>query len=88
MGVLPMTTIAGSSTTLAASDIADFKAGLRGQLLCPSDSGYDDAHTIWNAHIDKRPAMIAPCIGVADVVELTDQYDPSNFFRNNQTIRP
>jgi FAD/FMN-containing dehydrogenase len=64
-----MTTITGSSTTLAASDIADFKAGLRGQLLCPSDSGYDEARTIWNAHIDKRPAMIARCIGVADVIE-------------------
>jgi hypothetical protein len=64
-----MTTITGSSTPLAASDIADFKGGLRGQLLCPSDSGYDQARTIWNAHINKRPAMIVRCIGVADVIE-------------------
>ena len=45
-----------------------FKAGLRGELLRPGDSGYDDARKIWNGMIDKRPALIARCAGVADVI--------------------
>ena len=46
-----------------------FKAGLRGELLRPGDSGYDDARKIWNGMIDKRPALIVRCAGVADVIQ-------------------
>ena len=42
---------------------------LRGQLLLPHSDGYDDARQIWNAMIDRRPAMIVRCAGTADVVE-------------------
>jgi FAD/FMN-containing dehydrogenase len=49
--------------------IEDFKTRLRGQLLQPNDSGYDEARKIWNAMIDKRPAMVVRCAGVADVME-------------------
>ncbi|MDB5824881.1 MAG: FAD-linked oxidase [Herminiimonas sp.] len=49
--------------------IEDFKIRLRGQLLQPNDSGYDEARQIWNAMIDKRPALIVRCAGVADVME-------------------
>jgi FAD/FMN-containing dehydrogenase len=41
---------------------------LRGSVLLPSDPGYDDARSIWNAMIDRRPAAIARCLGAADVV--------------------
>jgi FAD/FMN-containing dehydrogenase len=41
---------------------------LRGPLLVPGDSGFDDARSVWNAMIDRRPAGIARCLGVADVV--------------------
>lgn len=44
------------------------KEGLRGKLLLPDDSQYDDARSIWNGMIDRRPAMIAQCLGVRDVV--------------------
>ncbi len=37
-------------------------------LLRPGDAGYDDARTIHNAMIDRRPALIARCAGVADVL--------------------
>jgi FAD/FMN-containing dehydrogenase len=43
-------------------------ANMRGTLLTPGDPGYDDGRTIWNGMIDRRPAMIARCIGVADVM--------------------
>jgi FAD/FMN-containing dehydrogenase len=44
-----------------------FKATLRGPVLQPGDPGYDDARALWNAMIDKRPALIVRCAGTADV---------------------
>jgi FAD/FMN-containing dehydrogenase len=40
----------------------------RGELLLPTSPGYDPARRIWNGAIDRRPALIARCTGVADVV--------------------
>ena len=69
MTALAMTTITGSSITVETSDIEALKANFRGHIICSGDPGYDEARTIWNAHIDKRPAMILRCVGVADVVQ-------------------
>jgi FAD/FMN-containing dehydrogenase len=44
------------------------KARLRGALLLPADAGYDEARSIWNAMIDRRPVAIVRCLGVGDVV--------------------
>jgi FAD/FMN-containing dehydrogenase len=44
------------------------RATLRGALLCDGDPGYGDARHVWNAMIDKRPAAIVRCAGVADVI--------------------
>jgi hypothetical protein len=41
---------------------------LRGPLLAVGDPGYEDARSVWNAMIDRRPALVARCLGVADVV--------------------
>jgi FAD/FMN-containing dehydrogenase len=43
-------------------------AGLGGRMLRPGDAGYDAARRHYNALIDKRPAMIVQCAGVADVI--------------------
>jgi FAD/FMN-containing dehydrogenase len=40
----------------------------RGELLLPTSPGYDAARRIWNGAIDRHPACIARCTGVADVV--------------------
>ncbi|MGH2610557.1 MAG: FAD-binding oxidoreductase, partial [Tepidiformaceae bacterium] len=45
-----------------------FQASVRGALLRPGGVGYDDARHIHNAMIDRRPALIARCAGVADVL--------------------
>jgi len=47
--------------------LREFRAGFRGQVLQPGDPGYDAARRIDNAMIDRRPALIARCAGVADV---------------------
>jgi FAD/FMN-containing dehydrogenase len=48
--------------------VAGFRAGLRGTTFSPGDDGYDEARSIWNAMIDKRPGLIAHCSGTADVI--------------------
>ena len=53
---------------LARQTIDDLRTRLRGPLLLPGDPGYDEARTIWNAMIDRRPAAVARCLGTADVV--------------------
>ena len=53
---------------MTQSEMTDFRAALRGSVLLPADAGYDEARHIWNAMIDKRPALIARCAGAADVI--------------------
>lgn len=46
----------------------DFRSTLRGDVLLPEDSEYDASRRVFNAMIDKRPALIARCASAADVV--------------------
>ena len=50
------------------SAIRELRASLRGSLLQPGDPGYDTARKVDNAMVDRRPALIARCAGVADVL--------------------
>jgi FAD/FMN-containing dehydrogenase len=52
----------------SAQAVSDFRATLRGTLLRAGDDAYDAARVIWNGMIDRRPAFIARCHGVADVI--------------------
>ncbi len=59
---------AGAEVVLERALVDDLRARLRGALLLSGDPGYDDARALWNAMIDRRPALIVRCQGVADVV--------------------
>ena len=48
--------------------IKEFKASLRGELIQPSDEGYDDARKVWNGTFDRKPAIIVRCMSTSDVV--------------------
>jgi FAD/FMN-containing dehydrogenase len=50
------------------SALSDFRQSLRGQLLFPGEPAYEDARKIHNAMIDRHPAVIVRCAGVADVM--------------------
>jgi FAD/FMN-containing dehydrogenase len=66
-----MTATYPSATALPVLDpeaVAALGADLRGELLAPGDDGYDAARRVWNGMIDKHPALIARCGGVADVI--------------------
>jgi FAD/FMN-containing dehydrogenase len=54
--------------TLQEDTLRKLKESLRGDLILRHDPGYDDTRSVWNAMIDRRPALIARCLGVADVV--------------------
>ncbi|HUF86669.1 MAG TPA: FAD-dependent oxidoreductase, partial [Thermohalobaculum sp.] len=45
------------------------RSALRGEALLPGDPGYDAARAVWNAMIDRRPALIVRCRDAADVTE-------------------
>ncbi len=70
MSGLTTATRDGSGTaTIDAEALEAFAAGHRGPCLTAADDGYDDARVIWNGSIDKRPAIIAQCVGAADVID-------------------
>ena len=60
-----VTTTQGADTGLEDTVVEAFKASLRGALLRPGDVGYEDTRKIHNGMIDRRPALIACCAGVA-----------------------
>jgi FAD/FMN-containing dehydrogenase len=67
----------GQLADLPTTTIDTIRAALRGDLLSPDSPGYDEARRVWNAMIDRRPALIARCSGTADVVTAV------NFARDN-----
>src|SRR5678816_1687100 len=42
---------------------------IRDRLVGPEDSQYDDLRRVHNGMIDRRPALIARCLGSADIAD-------------------
>jgi FAD/FMN-containing dehydrogenase len=80
MADLQVTTLTGRGATLLEATVQEFKKSLRGDLIIPGGGNYDEVRKIWNANIDKRPALIARCVGVADVINCV------NFARDNSLL--
>jgi FAD binding domain/Berberine and berberine like len=57
------------SESLISKAVSGIAATFSGQLLRPDDPGYDEARRVHNGMVDKKPALIARCRGVADVVD-------------------
>src|SRR2546423_1650286 len=53
---------------LEETAIQELVSRMRGELLRPSDAGYEQAIRVYNGMIEKRPALIAHCVDVADVI--------------------
>ena len=53
---------------LEEATLQELAAGFRGELIRPGDDGYDAARRVWNDMVDHRPALIARCVGAADVI--------------------
>ena len=53
-------------------DVQPIRATFQGDLFTPETSGYDAACRLWNASVTKRPALIARCSGLADIIAAVD----------------
>jgi hypothetical protein len=73
-------TNSSDTPTLDDALVASLQDRFSGELLRPSDDGYEAARSIWNAMIDRRPALIARCTSSQDVIEAV------NFARENHLL--
>ncbi len=55
--------------TLPEETISALRSQLRGSIALPGEAGYDEARTVWNAMIDRRPAFAVRCLGASDVMQ-------------------
>lgn len=55
-------------TRFASQALDSLRSSFRGELIEPDNERYNAARVVWNARIDRRPALIARCTGVADVL--------------------
>src|SRR5256884_7053702 len=52
--------------------VEQLDAVLAGSVVTPEHPDYDEARKVWNGMIDRRPALIAQCKAVADVIQAVD----------------
>ena len=95
-----MTTVAAIPRVLGEVTLAELELGLRGQLIRPSDEGYNEARAVWNgshdgAYVnfmgDAGDERLRACYGDAKYERLVGRkrrYDPTNLFQLNQKIPP
>src|SRR3954471_23384030 len=72
--------VSTGATNLDPTAVQGLAATMRGALIQPGDPTYDEARTVYNAMIDKHPALIAQCATVADVIAVV------NFARDNNVL--
>ena len=61
-------TTEGREISLKQETLDGLKTSIRGPVFVPGDAGYEESRTVWNAMIDRRPAVVARCLGTADVI--------------------
>ncbi|MFB9231098.1 FAD-binding oxidoreductase, partial [Pseudohalocynthiibacter aestuariivivens] len=70
-------TLDGKVTSIDAEAIENLAASLRGGVFSDGDSEYDEARTIWNAMVDRKPGLVVRAMGTSDVRSAV------NFARDN-----
>jgi len=61
-----------ATVTAKELDATVLEGQVRGQQIAPDDPGYEDARHVYNAMIDKRPALIVRAADVADVIAVVN----------------
>ena len=69
MAGMKVLTASGAEANIEDSALQKFSDNLRGPLLRRGDAAYDSTRAIWNGMIDRRPSLIAQCVGAADVAQ-------------------
>lgn len=57
---------------MSSLGLTPLRSRFRGELIQPGDASYESARKVYNAMIDKRPALIARCVDAADVMAAVD----------------
>ena len=70
----------GETIALSNDLLVALQARCRGNLCLPDEAGYDEARTIWNAMIDRRPGAVVRCHGSSDVIQAV------HFARDNKLL--
>lgn len=65
---MKVTTLRGPEVDLKKEALDGLKTRLRGPIILAGDVGYEDSRTVWNAMINRKPAFVVRCVGVADVI--------------------
>ena len=66
---LTIETTDGGSTTISNEDLEALGASLRGSCSGPGEDSFEEARTLWNAMIDRKPGLVIHCRGTADVMQ-------------------
>lgn len=75
---LTLRTLSGGTVRVDTTAFEEMKRHLKGDLQLETDPGYESSRGIWNAAIDRRPAMIAHCADVDDIahaMRFADRHD-------------
>ncbi len=68
MTQIQLASLQGGAIALGTDAVDALRQSLRGAVCLPQEAGYDEARTIWNAMIDRRPGAVVRCKGASDIV--------------------
>src|SRR5713101_4955341 len=58
-----------TSASSVVQTVTELRSTFAGEILQPTDAGYEEARKVYNGLVDKRPALIAQCRGLADIID-------------------
>src|SRR6476660_618027 len=68
MTEIRLASLDGEAIVLGSESVTALRQAVRGHVCLPQEAGYDDARTIWNAMINRRPGAVVRCRGAADII--------------------
>src|ERR1700747_3181114 len=80
MTEIRLASLQGGAIALGSENIDALRQTLRGTVCLPAEAGYDEARTIWNAMINRRPGVVVRARGAADIMRAV------NFARNHGVL--